>query len=89
MLHRFLTLSKIPELRTEPSSPEAGLTDIEILVPVEVLWQMEEIIKELKFLKSSGFSTNRMNNKLMQLIRPYMVNERDRIAQARGGSSAA
>ncbi|MFZ9520395.1 MAG: hypothetical protein ACO3A4_07950 [Silvanigrellaceae bacterium] len=88
MLHRFLTLSKIPELRTEASSPEAGVTDIEILIPVEVLWQMEEIIKELKFLKSSGYSTTRMNNKLMQLMKPYIVNERDRIAFARGGGAA-
>ena len=88
MLHRFLTLSKIPELRTEPSSPEVGLTDIEILIPVEVFWQMEEIIKELKYLKSSGYSGTRMNNKLMNLIKPYMVNERDRTGLDRGGSAA-
>lgn len=78
MLHRFLTLSQIPEIRTEPNNPEAGLTDIEILIPVDVLWQIEEIIKELKFLKSSGCSTSRLQGRLVQLMRPYIVNERDR-----------
>lgn len=88
MLHRFLTLSQIPELRTEPSSPEAGVTDVEILIPVEVLWQMEELIKELKFLRSAGYSTSRVINKLMSLMKPYIVNERDRIALSRNGSAA-
>jgi hypothetical protein len=89
MLHRFLTLSQIPELRSEPSSPEAGVTDVEILVPVEVFWQMEDILKEIKFLKSSGFSTSRLNNRLTALMRPYIVNERDRIAMSRNGKDAA
>lgn len=89
MLHRFLTLSQSPELRAEPSSPEAGVTDIEILIPVEVFWQMEDILKEIKFLKSAGFSTTRLNNKLIGLMRPYIVNERDRIAMSRNGSQAA
>ncbi|MEN9809513.1 MAG: hypothetical protein RLZZ488_1080 [Pseudomonadota bacterium] len=88
MLHRFLTLSQIPELRTEPSSPEAGVTDVEILIPVEVLWRMEELIKELKFLRSAGYSTSRVSNKLMTLMKPYIVNERDRIAMSRSGSAA-
>lgn len=88
MLHRFLTLSHVPELRTEPSSPEAGMTDIEVLLPVEVLWQLEEIIKEFKFLKSAGYSTSRLNNKLTKLVKPYVVNERDRIALLRGSSAA-
>lgn len=88
MLHRFLTLSQIPELRTEPSSPEAGMTDVEILIPVEVLWRMEELIKELKFLRSAGYSTSRVNNKLLTLMKPYIVNERDRIAMSRTGSAA-
>ncbi len=88
MLHRFLTLSQVPELRTEPSAPEAGVSDVEILIPVEVLWQMEEIIKEIKFLKSSGFSSTRQNTKLMSLMRPYIVNERDRIALSRNGNAA-
>jgi hypothetical protein len=89
MLHRFLTLSQIPELRTEPSSPEAGVTDVEILIPVEVFWQMEDMLKEIKFLKSSGYSSSRLYNKLVNLMRPYIVNERDRIAMSRSGNEAA
>lgn len=88
MLHRFLTLSQIPEIRTEPSSPEAGLTDVEIVLPVDVLWQLEELLKEFRFLKTSGYSTARLNNKLQQMIRPYMVNESDRIAFSRNKPAA-
>jgi len=78
MVHRFLTLSQIPELRSEPSSLELGLTDIEISVPVDVLWQIEELIREIKYLKLSEFSTARSQAKLMNLIRPFTVNEKDR-----------
>ena len=89
MLHRFLTLTQIPDLRTEPSHPESGIHDIEILIPVDVLWQAEGIIKELKFAKATGFSTARLQNKLFQLLKPYVVNEKDRIIISKGGISAA
>lgn len=88
MLHRFLTLTQIPELRTEPGNPELGIADIEVLVPVDVLWQAEEIIKNLKYLKAAGFSTSRLSTKLNQLLRPYVVAERDRIALGKGSSAA-
>ncbi|MBM3382985.1 MAG: hypothetical protein FJY29_11150 [Betaproteobacteria bacterium] len=88
MLHRFLTLTQIPELRTEPGNPEAGIADIEILIPVDVLWKAEEIIKELKYLKASGFSTSRLSAKLTHLLRPYVVNERDRLVLGKGSSAA-
>jgi hypothetical protein len=88
MLHRFLTLTQIPELRTEPGNPESGISDIEILIPVDVLWQAEEIIKELKFLKASGFSTSRLSAKLTQLLKPYVVNERDRLVLSKGPNAA-
>ena len=80
MLHRFLTLSQIPELRTEPGNPEGGLMDIEVRIPPEVLWQAEEMIQELKYLKSAGLSTVRLSNKLNNLLAPYIIYERDRTA---------
>jgi hypothetical protein len=88
MLHRFLTLTQIPEFRTEPGNPESGIIDIEVLIPVDVLWQAEEIIKELKFLKASGFSTSRLSAKFNNLLKTYVVNERDRIALIKGSSAA-
>lgn len=78
MLHRFLTLTQIPDLRTEPGSIELGIIDVEVYVPVEVLWQAEEIIKNMKYLKAAGFSTNRQKTKLAKLLRRYLVTERDR-----------
>ena len=79
MIHRFLTLTQIPELRTEPGSPELGITDVEVCMPVEVLWQAEEIIKNLKYLKAAGFSMSRPKAKLIKLLRRYLVSERDRV----------
>lgn len=79
MLHRFMTLTQIPELRSEPGNPELGIADIEIFIPVDVLWQAEEMIKEIKFLKSAGFSTNVQSAKLFKLLRRYVINERDRL----------
>jgi hypothetical protein len=88
MLHRFLTLSQIPELRTEPGNSESGIIDIEVLLPVDVLWQAEEIIRELKFLKASGFSTSRLSAKFNNLLKTYVVNERDRVALTKGSNAA-
>jgi hypothetical protein len=80
MLHRFLTLTQIPELRTEPGNPDGGVMDIEVRIPPEVLWQAEEMIRELKYLKSAGLSTLRLSKKLNQLLVPYILYERDRTA---------
>lgn len=78
MLHRFMTLTQVPELRTEPGNPELGIADIEIFIPVDVLWQAEEMIKEMRFLKSAGFSTSAISAKLYKMLKPYVVNEKDR-----------
>jgi hypothetical protein len=79
MLHRFMTLTQVPELRTETGNPELGIADIEIFIPVDVLWQAEEMIKEMRFLKSAGFSTTALSRKLYKLLKPYVVNEKDRL----------
>lgn len=88
MLHRFLTLSQIPEIRTEPTNTKGVSGNIEILVPVEIFWQMEELIQELKFLKSAGLSTTRLRTKLRGLIKPYIINERDRVTLKRSVAAA-
>jgi len=79
MLHRFMTLTQVPELRTETGNPELGVADIEVFIPVDVLWQAEEMIKEMRFLKSAGFSTTALSTKLYKLLKPYVVNEKDRL----------
>ena len=85
MMHRFLALGQLPELRTEPNSPEKAIPELELLLPVEIYWQMGELIKELKYLRNAGQSTARHYNILQRLIAPFIVLERDRLWFAKNG----
>ena len=85
MMHRFLALGQVPELRTEPNSPDKGIQEMELLLPVEIYWQMVEVLKELRYLRIAGQSTARQYNSLQRLIAPFIVLERDRLWFAKNG----
>ena len=79
MIHRFLTLSGIPELRSESASTEADVVaEVELLLPVEKYWEAQDLIRELRFLRHSGQSTVRLTAKLHKLAKPFVTGERER-----------
>jgi len=79
VIHRFLTLSGAPELRSESASTESDVVaEVELLLPVEMYWEAQDIIRQLRFLRHSGQSTARLTAKLHKLATPYVTGERER-----------
>lgn len=79
MLHRFLTLTGVPELRSESASTESdAVPEVEVLLPVEKYWEVQEIIKEVRYLRQAGANTVRHIQRLHRLVTPFVVNERER-----------
>jgi hypothetical protein len=79
MLQRYLTLDKVPELRSEPSSSEKSVPEVEILVPVEVYWEIEGLIKKISYARQADVSCSKQWQDLARLVHTYIVTERDRL----------
>lgn len=79
MLVRFLTLGADPELRTEASAVTKGYPEIELILPVEKFWEVQELLRQLRYTKQADLSTSRFWTKLALLVKPYIVHEKDRI----------
>lgn len=79
MLQRFLTLGAEPELRTEPSSPAKNIPEIEVVLPIEKFWELQELLRQLKYTRGADLSTSRFWQKLALVVKPYIVHEKDRL----------
>jgi hypothetical protein len=80
MLHRFLTTTGIPELRSESASTEAdAVPEVELLLPVEKFWEVQEVIKEIRYLKQTGSNPTPLVRKLNRMILPFVITERERL----------
>jgi hypothetical protein len=79
MLHRFLTLGGVPELRSESASTESDVVpEVELLLPVDTYWAAQELIREMRYLRHSGQSILRHTQRLHKLVTPYVTGERER-----------
>ena len=79
MLHRFLTIGGVPELRSESASTDSDVVpEVELLLPVETYWAAQELIREMRYLRHSGQSILRHTQRLHKLVTPYVTGERER-----------
>jgi hypothetical protein len=79
MMHRFLTISGVPELRAESASTEADtVPEVEVLLPVDKYWAITEMIQEIRYLKHSGHSTSYATKALFRFVLPFVCGERER-----------
>lgn len=85
MMHRFIQFGQVPELRTEPGNPDKGIPEIEVLLPVEVYWQVTEMLKELRYARAAGQSTARLYALLKRTLTPHIILERDRLWVKKSG----
>ena len=64
---------------------------IELLMPVDIYWQIEDHLKQYDLKASSGDDSSildDLNKKIMKLVIPYAVAEKDRLwLSANSGSS--
>lgn len=77
MLLKYLILSPDPEIRSDQGRSE--FPEIELLIPVETFWELQEIVRQIKYTRSSDLSTSRYWTQLTRVIQPYVKRERDRL----------
>ena len=79
MMQKFVTLGAIPEIRSEPTDPDKGLLEIEVVIPVDIYWELQSLIRQIRYARMSGFTTNKQWQKFNRLIKPCILYERDRV----------
>ncbi len=78
MLQRFLTLGPVPELRPDPIQTDKSAGEIETYIPIDVHWEIEEIVKDIRYARIKGESTEKLWRKFSRLIYPCIVSDKDR-----------
>lgn len=78
MFQRYLSIGVIPELRPDPVQGDKAGSELEVVIPIDIYWQVEEIIKDMRYARINGHSTQRLWIKFSKLIYPCIVSEKDR-----------
>jgi hypothetical protein len=78
MFQRYLSIGAVPELRADPVHSEKIGNELEVVIPIDLYWEIEEIIKELRYARLQGNSTQKLWNKFSRLIYPCIVAEKER-----------
>ncbi len=78
MLQRFLTLGNVPELRPDPIEFDKNETEIELVIPIDKYPQVQEVIKEMRYLNREGLSTLKVWSRFARLIYPCIITEKDK-----------
>lgn len=79
MFRRYLSIGNIPEMRADPIQVDKVGNELEVLMPIDVYWEIEEIIKEIRYARIQGNSGQRLWTRFSKLVYPYIVNEKDRL----------
>lgn len=80
MIQRFLTIGDLPELRPDPiQQAEKGNPELEVFIPVDVYWQIQEILKNMRYARVSDFSIDKYWREFNLLIYPCIITEKDRM----------
>ena len=85
MIRKYLIFSKqvfLSSVAREIPAGDEAMTPIELRLPVEVLWKGQEILKEAEYLLSINEDQVRvkdMYKRLLKLMMPYAVLEKDRL----------
>lgn len=78
MLQRYLTVTAIPELRPDPVQLDKSSHELEVMIPIDTYWKIEELIKEIRYARIHGLSTYKPWVKFAKLIFPCIVSEKER-----------
>lgn len=77
MLLKYLVLGPEPEIRSDQGRTE--FPEIELLIPVDKFWELQEIVRQIRYTRSSDLSAQRYWVQLSTVIKPYVKKERDRL----------
>ncbi|APJ04124.1 hypothetical protein [Silvanigrella aquatica] len=79
MMQRFLTIGDLPELRSDPIQVDKTIPEIEVFIPVDVYWEIQELIKNMRFARVSDLSIDKYWRDFHKLIYPCIIMEKDRM----------
>ncbi|NDE13451.1 hypothetical protein EBZ80_00780 [bacterium] len=83
MIRKYLVIgNRISLASTRRDSIQATGPLIELLMPIDVYWQLEEEFKKYDMMASEGDDTMvlaELNKKILSRVIPYAVNEKERI----------
>lgn len=78
MIHRFISFGELPELSTEPGDPTHNIPEVQAAMPVEIYWEVEETIRQMRYARVSGVSSAKLWSRFTKLIYPCILTEGDR-----------
>lgn len=79
-------MGAVPELRSEPVNKH-GKEEYEILMPIDVYWELIEHLRLLSFSYQNDMSTARAWSSIVELIKIYIVTEENRFRFIRSANS--
>jgi hypothetical protein len=79
MFQRYLSIGIVPELRPDPAQSERVGNEIEVVIPIDIYWEVEEIVKNMRYARIQGDSTKRLWARFAKLLYPCIVTEKDRM----------
>lgn len=79
MFQRYMSIGLIPELRSDPVLSDKVGNELEVMIPIDVYWEIEEIIKDMRYARIHGNSTQRLWTKFVKLMYPCIIAEKDRL----------
>lgn len=79
MFQRYLTVGTLPELRPDPMQGDKAGNELEVVIPIDVYWEIEEILKDLRYARVHGHSMAKLWERFGHLIYPCIVAEKDRL----------
>jgi hypothetical protein len=78
MFQRYLSLGNIPELRSDPVQSEKIGNELEVVIPVDIYWEVDNLLKEFRYSRINGNSMKMLWSKFGRLLYPCIVAEKDR-----------
>ena len=78
-ISRYLAIGTDIELKVYSSGPESQVPEVYISLPVDAYWTLQQLIHRVNYERSLGKSGNGDWFKLVRLVLPFVVSERDRV----------
>ena len=78
MFQRFLIMGKVPELRPDAISTDKSSNEMELMLPVDVYFDVQDLIKELRYARLRGEPTRRLYEQFARAVQPHILTEKDR-----------
>ena len=79
MIKRYLTIETMPELRLDPIMIDKNTPDLELTIQPDVFYELQDLIKDIRFAKLTGSSSEKLWKKLYKMVMPCLELEKDRI----------